>query len=91
MKRFACILMAGMTLSASPAYSCSATELMQKQRAFSDAVKTAYERDPGGDATRQARVQAVIGRYGNLKNSTDGRYVVDMLCKEHDELLAIYK
>jgi hypothetical protein len=91
MKRFACILMAGMTISAGPALSCSSAELIQKQRAFGDAVTAAFERDPGGDATRQARVQAVIGRYSNLKNSTDGRYVIDMLCKQNDELLAIYK
>ena len=90
MKRFACIL-AGMMIAASPALCCSGAELIQKQKAFSDAVKGAFERDPGGDATRQARVQAVIGRYANLKNSTDGRYVIDMLCKQNDELLAIYK
>jgi hypothetical protein len=91
MMRVACILLMGMSVSAGPALSCSGAELVQKQKAFSDAVKAAYERDPGGDAARQARVQGVIGRYANLKNGSDGRYIIDMLCKENDELLAIYK
>jgi hypothetical protein len=92
MKQFACALIAGMMMAAAgPAYSCSGTDLIQKQKAFADAVKAAYARDPGGDAARQPQVQTVIGRHGDLKNSTNGGAITDMLCKENDELLAIYK
>lgn len=94
MKRGLGILLAagiGLTTAASPAHSCSPAELTQKQKAFGDAAKAAYERDPGGDEARQAKVRQVIERYSGLKNSTNGHYIIDMICKENDELLAIYK
>jgi len=91
MKPLACVLMAGTLLSAAPAFACSGADLVQKQKAFSAAVKTAFERDPDGDAGRQTQLQAVIARYSDLKNTTNGAYAIDMLCKENDELLAIYK
>lgn len=85
------IAVTGMTIAAGPAYCCSPAELTQKQKAFADAAKAAYQRDPGGDEARQAKVRAVIERYSGLKNSTNGSYIIDMICKENDELLAIYK
>jgi ApbE superfamily uncharacterized protein (UPF0280 family) len=91
MKQFASALIAGMLIWAGPAAACSGTDLIQKQKAYADAVKAAFARDPGGDAARQAQVQAVIGRYSDLKNRTNGSAIIDALCKENDELLAIYK
>ena len=91
MKRFVGILTA-ITLSVGPAWCCSITELQQKQRAFGDATKAAFQRDPGGDAARQAKVEEVTAHYySTLKNAANGSYIIDMLCKENDELLAIYK
>ncbi|MBV9456344.1 MAG: hypothetical protein JO141_02325 [Bradyrhizobium sp.] len=84
-------LVAGTVMAAGPAYCCSPAELIQKQNAFAAAAKTAFERDPGGDAARQAQLKLVIDRYSGLKNSTNGSYIIDMMCKENDELLAIYK
>jgi len=81
----------GLILAQPAAAGCSATDLIQKQKAFSEAVKAAFERDPSGDSARQARVREVIGRYGDLKKSRDGSQVIDLLCKENDELIAIYK
>jgi hypothetical protein len=74
-----------------PAHGCTPAELTQKQKAFADAAKAAYARDPGGDDARQAKVKQVIERYSGLKSSTNGQYIIDMICKENDELLAIYK
>jgi hypothetical protein len=95
MTRFLAILpavaIAGIAMAAGPAYSCSPAELTQKQKAFAEAAKVAYQRDPGGDEARQAKVKQVIERYSGLKNSTNGSYIIDMICKENDELLAIYK
>jgi hypothetical protein len=91
MKPLAWALIAGTLLSATPVFACSGTDLIQKQKAFSDAVKAAFERDPSGDTNRQAQVQAIIARYSGLKNTTNGGYAIDMLCKENDELLAVYK
>jgi hypothetical protein len=91
MKPLACVMIAGTLLSAAPAFACSAPELIEKQKAFGAAVKASFERDPGGDAGRQAKVQAIIARYADLKKSTNGSYIIDMLCKENDELLAVYK
>jgi hypothetical protein len=91
MRAFAVVLIASTMIAAAPALACSSTDLVQKQKAYGDAVKAAYARDPGGDAARRAKLEAVIARYADLKNSTNGSYVIDMLCKEHDELLAIYK
>jgi hypothetical protein len=82
----ACALSAGMALACSPA------ELTQKQKAYGDAVKAAFDRDPAGDPARQARAQAVIARYGQLaKSSTNGGTLIDMICRENEELLAIYQ
>jgi hypothetical protein len=82
---------AAMIMQTGAAHGCSPAELVQKQKAFGEATKAAYARDPGGDAARQAKVRAVTERYSDLKNSTNGSYIIDMICKEHDELLAIYK
>ena len=82
---------AAITATAGPAHSCTPAELGEKQKAFAEATKAAYQRDPGGDEARQAKVRQVIERYSGLKNSINGRYIIDMICKENDELLAIYK
>ena len=66
-------------------------ESYAQAQVFAEAAKAAYQRDPGGDEARQAKVKLVIERYSGLKNSTNGRYIIDMICKENDELLAIYK
>jgi hypothetical protein len=91
MKTLACVLMAGTLLSAAPAFACSPTELTQKQKAFSSAVKAAFDRDPSGDAGRQVQAQTIIARYKGLNDRMNGGYLIDMLCKENDELLAVYK
>jgi hypothetical protein len=79
-------------LSGGAALACSPVELVQKQKAYGDAVKAAFARDPAGDAGRQAQMRAITARYGELaKSSTNGPYLVDLLCRENDELLAIYK
>jgi uncharacterized membrane protein YeiH len=91
MKRLAHILLAGTLAAATPALACTPSELVQKQKAYADAVKVAFDRDPGGDAARQAQVRVVIGRYSGLKAGPNGGYIIDMLCKENDELFAIYK
>jgi len=90
MKQLACILLAGMAM-AGPALACSPGELTQKQKAYGDAVKVAFDRDPSGDETRRAKAMAVIERYSGVKPGPNGGYIIDMLCKENDELLAIYK
>jgi hypothetical protein len=91
MKPFVYVLVA-CVLSGGAALACSPAELTQKQKAYGDAVKAAFARDPGGDGARQARAQAVIGRYGELvKRSSNGAYLIDMVCRENEELLAIYQ
>jgi hypothetical protein len=89
MKLLNCALVIANLLVSAPALACSATELGQKQRAYADAAKAAYERDPGGDAARQESVQAVIARYKD--KMTGGAAAIDAICKENDELLTIYK
>ncbi len=91
MRPFGSILLAGLLTAAAPALACSPGDLVQKQKAYADAVKVALDRDPGGDAARQAQARAVIGRYSSLKAGPNGGYIIDMLCKENDELFAIYK
>jgi hypothetical protein len=91
MGRFACILLTGTVMAASPALACSPGELVQKQKAYGDAVKAAFDRDPAGDDARKAKAMTVIERYSGLKPGFNGGYIIDMLCKENDELLAIYK
>ena len=91
MKIYVAILIAGAMISAVPAYACSPADLIQKQKAFGDAAKAAFARDPAGDTARKAQVQTVIARYSDLKAGINGSYIIDMLCKENDELLAIYK
>jgi hypothetical protein len=90
MKKCAYVLVAGMMIAAGPAYSCSPGDLVQKQKAYGDAVKAAFDRDPGGDDARKAQALVVIGRESGLKPGPGG-YIIDMLCKENDELLAIYR
>jgi hypothetical protein len=82
---------AAIAATSGPAHGCTPAELTQKQKAFAEAAKAAYQRDPGGDEARQAKMRQVIERYSDLKNSTNGRYIIDMICKENDALLAIYK
>jgi hypothetical protein len=91
MKHFVATLLAGLLLSATPAFACSPPELLQKQKAFGDAVKAAFAHDPAGDPARQARVQAITARYGELMHTLNGGAIIDALCRENDELLAIYK
>ena len=91
MKQFAGIWFAGMVMVAGPALACSPGELTQKQKAYGDAVKVAFDRDPSGDEARRAKAMVVIERYSSLKPGPNGGYIIDMLCKENDELLAIYK
>jgi hypothetical protein len=96
MKPLVCALIAGVLLSADLlsaglAFACSGAELTEKQKAFAAAAKARFDRDPGGDAGRQAQVQTIINRYMDLQKSTNGRNAFDLLCKENDELLAIYK
>jgi hypothetical protein len=88
---FSLAAVAAVMLGASAAHCCSPTELTQKQKAFAEAAKAAFARDPAGDDARQAKVKLVIERYNGLKNSTNGSTIIDMICKENDELLAIYK
>jgi hypothetical protein len=90
MKPLICALVA-CALSAGAALACSPAELVQKQRAYGDAVKAAFARDPGGDSARQARAQAVIARYAELVKSTNGGHIIDAICRENEELLAIYQ
>jgi hypothetical protein len=72
------------------ALACSGADLVQKQKAYGDAVKTAFARDPGGDAARRAKLEAVIARYADLKNSTNGqlhhRHVVQGERRAADDL-----
>jgi hypothetical protein len=91
MKQFACIWFAGLVMVAGPALACSPGEFTQKQKAYGDAVKVAFDRDPGGDDARRAKAMAVIDRYSGLKPGPYGGTIIDLLCKENDELLAIYK
>jgi hypothetical protein len=84
--------LAACAISAGAALACSPAELVQKQKASADAVKAAFARDPAGAAARQAQMLAITARYGELaKSSTNGPYLIDLLCRENDELLAIYK
>jgi hypothetical protein len=91
MNRSVSVLLAGMVMAASPALACSPGELTQKQKAYGDAVKAAFDRDPAGDEARKAKAMTVIERYSGLKPGFNGGYIIDMLCKENDELLTIYK
>ena len=91
MNPFMGILTAGALIAAGPALACSPGDLVQKQKAYSDAVKVAFDRDPSGDEARKARALVIIGRYSGLKAGINGSYIIDMLCKENDELLTIYK
>ena len=88
---FTTAALAGMAIEINAAYCCSPAELAQKQKAFAAATKAAFDRDPGGDAARQAKVKLVIERYSSLKSSSNGSYIIDMMCKENDELLAVYE
>ena len=89
MKLLNCAVLIANLLVSGPALACSAAELGQKQRAFADAAKAAYERDPGGDAARQASVKAVVARY--VEKMSGGAAAIDAMCRENDELLTIYK
>jgi hypothetical protein len=86
MIRSTLLLLATLLASAGPGVACSPAELIQKQKAYSDAVKAAFERDQAGDQARQARMQAVIDQYKDLRKSTNGPDIIDMLCKAVDDL-----
>jgi hypothetical protein len=58
---------------------------------LADAVKAAYDRDPAGDPARQARVKEVLERYKDVGKMTNGPAILDIICKENDELTMIYK
>jgi hypothetical protein len=91
MKRFVGVLVAGITLAASPAYSCSGTDLAQRLRAVAEAAKAAYARDPVRYDALKPQVDVIVERYSGLKSSTNGPYIIDMMCKQNDELMALYK
>ena len=84
-------LLASLLASAGASIACSPSELAQKQKAYADAVKAAYDRDPAGDPARQARVKEVLERYKDVGKMTNGPAILDMICKENDELTMIYK
>lgn len=73
-----------------PAAACSAAEYANKAGALALATKAAFERDPAGDLARQARLRAITDRYVPLTQK-GGAQVLDVLCEEYDELLAVYK
>ena len=92
MKSFGFILVAATTFAANSALACSAAELQQKQKAYGDAVKVAFARDPSGDAARRQKAEGVIARYAaSLKGVSHGATIIDTICRENEELLAIYK
>ena len=74
-----------------PALACTGPELADKMRTFSDATKAGYAKDPAGDESRKARVQTIIDRYRPLKHSTNGPAIIDAICREYDELIAVYR
>jgi hypothetical protein len=91
MRTLASALLAIM-IAAGPALACSPTELVAKQKAYSDAVKTAFARDPAGDDARKARALALIARYGEVaKSAGPSGNAIDLMCRENDELAAIYR
>lgn len=76
--------------AAQTAAACSPVDYASKAGAFSLATKAAFERDPDGDPARQARVREITERYTPLAQKA-GANAFDVLCKEYDELLAVYK
>jgi len=90
MKSFVYALLA-CVLSGGAALACSPAELAQKQKAYSEAVKAAFARDPAGDGARQTRALAVIAHYGELVKSATRGYPIDIMCRENEELLTIYQ
>jgi hypothetical protein len=80
-----------MLVSAGLGHACSGPELANKMNAVTAASMTAFAKHPEEDAARQDRVQAIIGRYAELRNETGGAAAIDALCSEYDELLAVYK
>jgi hypothetical protein len=62
-----------------------------KMNAVTQGSMAAFANHPGEDAARQNRVQEIIGRYAGLKNEAGGAAALDALCREYDELLAVYK
>jgi hypothetical protein len=73
------------------AHACSGSELANKMNAVTQASMAAFANHPGEDTARQDRVQAIISRYAGLKNEAGGAAALDTLCREYDELLAVYK
>jgi hypothetical protein len=74
-----------------PAHACSGPELANKMTAVTAASMAAFAKGPEEDASRQNRVQEIIGRYAALKNEAGGAAALNALCSEYDELLAVYK
>jgi hypothetical protein len=68
--------------------ACSSAELTDKIRMFGEATEAAFARDPGADEARKAQVQTITSRYSGLKSAPG---VIDAICREYDELLAVYK
>jgi hypothetical protein len=87
MRRFI-ILLPVMLWSVQPVLACSSAELTDKIRMFGEATKAAFARDPGGDEARKAQVMTITGRYSGLK---PGPGVIDAICRQYDELLAVYR
>jgi hypothetical protein len=86
------IVMAGLvTMWLHPALACSGPELAGKVRKLSEVTTAAFAKDPSGDETRRARVQAIIDRYRPMKQSTNGSAIIDATCREYDELISVYQ
>jgi hypothetical protein len=73
------------------AHACSGPELANKMNAVTAASMAAFANRPEEDTARQNRVQEIIGRYATPKNEAGGAAALDTLCREYDELLAVYK
>jgi hypothetical protein len=92
MKKMISIVFAASLLigAAAPAAACSPGEYARKVGEFALATKAAFERDPGGDPARQARVREITERYAPQVQKSGGT-AFDLLCREYDALLAVYK
>jgi hypothetical protein len=86
------IVLAGIvTMWLHPTLACSGPELAGKVKKLSEVTTAAFAKDPSGDETRRARVQAIIDRYRPLKHSTNGPAIIDATCREYDELISVYQ
>ena len=90
--RLATVVLIGLVITGpAPALACSAPELAEKMKAFAASTAAAFAKDPNGDEARKARVQAIIERYRPSKLGSNGAAIIDAVCREYDELIAIYQ